>query len=98
MPLASFIELLKVGGTFVQLGAPDDGTLPLNPFSLINANRQLAGTLIGSPSEIREMLDLAVKHNIKPWIEERPMSGANTAIVDMDNGKARYRYVLVNDH
>lgn len=60
------------------------------------SDRQLAGSLIGSPSEIREMLDLAVKHNIRPWVEERPMSEANNAVVDMVNGKARYRYVLVN--
>ena len=61
------------------------------------ANRQVAGSLIGSPNEIREMLDLAAKHNIRPWIEERPMSEANSAVVDMSKGAARFRYVLVND-
>ena len=43
------------------------------------------------------MLEFAAKHNIHPVIQERPMTDANQAIVDMDAGKARYRYVLVNE-
>ncbi|KAL1977933.1 hypothetical protein VTN31DRAFT_792 [Thermomyces dupontii] len=96
MPLNDYLGLLRLHGTLVQVGAPEDGTLSLAPFSLIMANRQVAGSLIGSPNEIREMLDLAAKHNVRPWIVERPMSEANSAVVDMDKGRARYRYVLVN--
>lgn len=97
IPIASYLELLRRGGTFVQVGAPDDGELSVHPFSLILTNRQIAGSGIGSPKEVREMLELAVEKNIRPWIEERPMSDANSAIIDMDNGRARFRYVLVND-
>lgn len=43
------------------------------------------------------MLEFTAKKNIKPWIETRPMKEANMAIVDMDSGKARYRYTLVNE-
>lgn len=42
------------------------------------------------------MLKLAVDKKVKPWVEQRPMKEANQAIVDMKDGKARYRYVLVN--
>ena len=97
MPLTSYLELLRRGGTLVQLGAPDDGKLPVEPFSLIFSNRHIAGSGIGSPNEIREMLELALKKNIRPWIDVRPMSDANSAIIDMENGCARYRYVLAND-
>lgn len=44
------------------------------------------------------MLDLAAEKKIKPWIQERPLKDANNAIVDMEAGKARYRYVLVNEN
>ena len=47
-------------------------------------------------SEIREMLDLAVKHDIHPMIQERKMSEANQVVQDLDKGLARFRYVLVN--
>jgi len=43
------------------------------------------------------MLNLAAEKKIKPWINERPMKDANRTVVDMDEGKARYRYVLVNE-
>lgn len=43
------------------------------------------------------MLQLAADKKLKPWVEERPMKEANQAIIDMDKGKARYRYVLVNE-
>jgi alcohol dehydrogenase (NADP+) len=43
------------------------------------------------------MLDFAVKHKVHPIIQERPLKDANQAVVDMDGGKARYRYVLVNE-
>jgi alcohol dehydrogenase (NADP+) len=43
-----------------------------------------------------EMLQLAADKEVRPWVQQRPMSEANRAIMDMDNGKARYRYVLTN--
>jgi alcohol dehydrogenase (NADP+) len=57
----------------------------------------MGGSSIGSPADIAEMLDFAVKHQIHPFIQERPMKDANQAIIDMENGDARYRYVLVNE-
>lgn len=53
-------------------------------------------SFVGSPAEIREMLQLAADKGIRLWVEERPMSEANKAIVDMEEGRAKYRYVLVN--
>jgi alcohol dehydrogenase (NADP+) len=44
------------------------------------------------------MLQLAADKKIKPWIEERPLKDANQAILDLEEGKARYRYVLVNEN
>jgi alcohol dehydrogenase (NADP+) len=57
---------------------------------------KIAGSLIGSPKEIREMLQLAAEQKVKPWINKRPMSEANQAVVDFEEGKPRYRYVLCN--
>lgn len=83
---------------FLFYSAPDGGNLPpVNAFSLIVNRIKIGGSLIGSPGEIREMLQLAADKQIKPWVETRPFSDANQAVVDMDAGKARYRYVLVNE-
>lgn len=97
MPIVQYSQMLRARGTFVQLGAPEDGALEIPAFALIMKGIKLGGSLIGSPDEIREMLDLAASKKVKPWIEERPMKEANQAILDMGKGNARYRYVLVNE-
>ncbi|KAL8782638.1 MAG: hypothetical protein Q9213_005225 [Squamulea squamosa] len=97
MPLEQYLQLLRVHGTFIQVGAPEDKMPAFNAFALIAKGVKIGGSAIGSPREIREMLDLTVKKNIKPWINTRPLKEANQAVVDMDANKARYRYVLVNE-
>ncbi|KAK6854897.1 zinc-binding dehydrogenase [Apiospora arundinis] len=97
MPLASYMGLLKVEGTLIQVGAPDGGELPnINAFTIIFNGIKVGGSGIGAPHEIREMLQLMADKKIKPWVQKRPMADANKAIVDMEEGKARYRYVLEN--
>lgn len=65
-------------------------------FALIIKKVKIGGSLIGSPAEIREMLQLAADKGIHPWINERPMGEANGAIVDFEKGVPRYRFVLKN--
>ncbi|KAB8446179.1 hypothetical protein FH972_025161 [Carpinus fangiana] len=96
MPLPKYLMLLRTHGQFIQVGAPEDALPGFNVFSLITKGAKIGGSAIGSPATIEEMLQLAVDKNVKPWIQERPMSEANAAVVDMDAGNARYRYVLVN--
>ncbi|KAL4783366.1 chaperonin 10-like protein [Aspergillus varians] len=98
MPINDYVSLLKVDGTFTQVGVPEDGALTIPAFTLVMNRVKLGGSLIGSPSVIREMLQLAADKNVQPWIEERPMKEANQAIKDMGAGDARYRYVLVNEN
>ncbi|KAL8713219.1 MAG: hypothetical protein Q9220_002740 [cf. Caloplaca sp. 1 TL-2023] len=97
MPLEQYLSLLRTHGVFIQVGAPEDKMPAFNAFSLIAKGVKLGGSAIGSPAEIREMLDLTVKKNVKPWINARPMKDANQVVKDMGEGKARYRYVLVNE-
>ncbi|KAF7196272.1 NADP-dependent alcohol dehydrogenase 6 [Pseudocercospora fuligena] len=96
LPLMGYLDLLDVGGTFVQVGAPDDPIPGFLAFALIMKKVKITGSLIGSPKEIREMFELAAKMKVKPWIQKRPMSEANQAVVDFEDGKPRYRYVLTN--
>lgn len=97
MPLADYFSLLKKGGTFVQVGNPDDGNMSLHPSVLIARRLLFTGSAVGSPEEIRAMLALAANKKITFWVETKPMAEANKSIVDMEQGKARYRYVLVNE-
>lgn len=80
-----------------QVGAPEDKIPALNVFSLITKQAKLGGSSTGSPKDIAGMLDFAAKNNVHTWVNARPLKDANQAIVDMEDGKARYRYVLVNE-
>lgn len=97
MPFAQYINCLNFDGTIVQVGAPEE-PIPLQPFSLIFGRRRIGGSAISSPKEIAEMFQFTVDKDIHPWVELRPMSEANQAVVDLEAGKPRFRYVLTNDH
>ncbi|KAI1764315.1 NADP-dependent alcohol dehydrogenase C [Hypoxylon sp. FL1150] len=98
MPLNGYLCLLKVKGTLIQVGAPDGRYLPpINAFTLLLSSIKIGGSAVGSPREISEMLQLAADKKIKSWVQERPLKDANQAIIDMEDGKARFRYVLVSE-
>lgn len=92
-PSELFLPLLKPRGVLSVVGLPEEPLRPMRAQALLG--RSIAGSLIGSPQEISDMLELAVKNDIKPWIEKRPLSQASQALQDMENGKAKYRYVLI---
>ncbi|KAI1491409.1 zinc-binding dehydrogenase [Biscogniauxia mediterranea] len=96
-PFGSYMELLKFRGALVQVGSPDDGnfSIPVNPMQLNQLS--FTGSIYASPGEVRELLQLVADKNIKPWVEEIPMKNANQALLDMEAGKPRYRYCLVNE-
>lgn len=97
MPLRGYMALLSINGRFIQVGAPEDALPQIKAFDLILGARSIGGSLIGPPKQIEEMLQLAVDKDVKPWVEERPLSEANKAVLDLNDGLARYRYTLVNE-
>jgi len=96
--LNDYLKLLRVKGTFIMVGAPEDKLPQLSAGALIGKAIKLGGSMIGSPAEIEEMLKLAVDKKVKASVQTRPMKDANQAIIDMEAGKARFRYTLVNEH
>jgi alcohol dehydrogenase (NADP+) len=96
MPMSDYLSLLKVGGKLVLVGAPEK-PLPLVVFPLLLSNVSIGGSAIGSPKEISEMLKLAAKTNTKTWMKLWKMTDINEALIDMENGNARYRHVLCNE-
>ncbi|KAJ5810597.1 8-hydroxygeraniol dehydrogenase [Penicillium pulvis] len=96
MPFSQYLRLLKRDGTFIQVGAPEEPLPQLAAFALIQKGVKVTGSNIGSPEDIRQMLQLAAQKRVLPWIQKRSMEDVNAALVDMHDGKARYRYVLQN--
>ncbi|KAF2674485.1 GroES-like protein [Microthyrium microscopicum] len=96
LPLSGYLSLLAPHGQFIQIGSPEDELPRFSAFHLMNKGAKLGGSCIGPPWEINEMLEFAAKNKIKGWTTTRLMEEANKVIVEQDDGKARYRYVLVN--
>ncbi|KAL8856260.1 MAG: hypothetical protein Q9178_007097 [Gyalolechia marmorata] len=72
MPLEQYLQLLRLHGTFNQVGAPEDKMLAFKAFALIAKGVRIGGSAIGAAAETRVMLDLTLKRNLKAWINARP--------------------------
>ncbi|CAK4033794.1 zinc-binding alcohol dehydrogenase [Lecanosticta acicola] len=96
MPLAGYLQLLAFKGRYVQLGIPENPLPAFMAAALVMKKATMTGSLIGSPAEIEEMLQLAADKQVKAWIQEVPMKEANQALLDFEAGKPRYRFCLVN--
>ena len=90
-----YIQALRPTGTLCLVGVPPS-PVALQAFPLISGIRSVTGSPIGSPSRIREMLDVAARHGVKAHTERFPMAKANEAIEKVKKNKVRYRAVLAN--
>ncbi|KNZ64482.1 hypothetical protein VP01_1023g5 [Puccinia sorghi] len=80
-----FFPLLKSQGRLTIVGLPEEKIPAFYGHALVMKGISFGGSLIGPPSMIKEMLDVAVKHNVKSWTSSHPMSEVT-----------RYRYVMTN--
>lgn len=88
-----YINLLKVDGSLVLVGAPEH-PLPVAAFSLIPMRRNFAGSMIGGIAETQEMLDFCGKHNIVSDIEMIDIQQINEAYDRLLKGDVKYRFVI----
>ncbi len=89
----AYLNLLKVDGTLVLVGAPEH-PLPVAAFSLIGKRKSFAGSTIGSIAETQEMLDFCSKHNITADIELINIQQVNEAYERLLKGDVHYRFVI----
>jgi len=90
----ALLNTLKKNGRLVLLGFPD---VALNSTNLVARQLSITGSFLGNRATMREMLEFAQEHGIKPKVELMPMTKVNEAIQRVKENKARYRIVLVNE-
>ena len=88
-----YLDLLKVNGTMVVVGAPPKPSV-VNAFTIIGKRRSLAGSMIGGIKETQEMLDYCAEHQIVSDVEVIKMSQINDAYERMIKSDVRYRFVI----
>jgi len=89
----AFLQLLKVDGTLVNVGAPAE-PLPVAAFSLLMARRSFAGSAIGGIAETQEMLDFCAEHGIGSDVEVIAADQINEAYERVLASDVRYRFVI----
>ncbi|HVC46087.1 MAG TPA: NAD(P)-dependent alcohol dehydrogenase [Terracidiphilus sp.] len=92
---ASYMQALRPTGTLCFVGVPPS-PVAVQAFPLISGARSITGSPIGSPHQLREMMDVAARHGVKAQTERFAMSKANEAIEKVKKNKVRYRAVLAN--
>lgn len=88
-----YLRLLKVDGTLVLVGAPEN-PIPVAAFSLIPFRRSFAGSTIGGIAETQELLDFCAQHNITADIEMINIQQINEAYDRLLKSDVRYRFVI----
>lgn len=91
--ISSYLSLLALDGTLVNVGAPAE-PLPVNVFSLIGHRRSFAGSMIGGIRETQEMLDFCAEHHIAPEIETISANQIDEAWERVLASDVRYRFVI----
>ncbi len=90
----AYVNTLKPGGVLHTVGAVLDTFGVSNAFPLIGGEKRLAGSPLGSPATVADMLDFCARHSIAPVTEHYPMSKINDAFEKLRTGSPRYRLVL----
>lgn len=62
---------------------------------MIDGNRKVARHNIGSPAQIRRILDLAVEKKIESCFQKWDFDDINKALPAFEEEVPRYRYVMV---
>ncbi|CDH54266.1 nad-and zn-dependent alcohol dehydrogenase [Lichtheimia corymbifera JMRC:FSU:9682] len=91
-----FLSSIAFNGHFIMVALPEEPLAGIPAGLLAVRQVTIAGSFIGSPKDIEEMLQFAADTGVKPWINKYSMKEAPAAVQAMRDGKARYRIVLEN--
>jgi uncharacterized zinc-type alcohol dehydrogenase-like protein len=91
--LSPFVPMLKRDATMTIVGALEP-LAPFNNMELAAHRKSIAGSLIGSIAETREVLAFCAEHGIAPDIQRIGIEEINDAYKKVEDGEVRYRYVI----
>jgi uncharacterized zinc-type alcohol dehydrogenase-like protein len=91
--LNPFVNMLKRNAVLTVVGALEP-MAPVDNMQMAFKRRSVAGSLIGNIAETQEVLDFCAQHDIGPEIEIIRIQDVNDAYKKVENGDARFRYVI----
>jgi uncharacterized zinc-type alcohol dehydrogenase-like protein len=88
-----YLALLKLGGVLVFVGLSGE-PYPVNAFDLLNQRRMIAGSMIGSVTELQRMLDFAAEKGVEARVEVISADQINDSYERVVGSDVRYRFVI----
>ncbi|KAJ3036842.1 hypothetical protein HDV00_002324 [Rhizophlyctis rosea] len=96
MDWSALLNLLKLDGKLCLLGIPAT-TLTIPVIPVVFHQKSVVGSIVAGRKFMREMLEFAGIHGIKPQTETMPLEKVNEAMDRVAKNEARYRIVLVSE-
>jgi uncharacterized zinc-type alcohol dehydrogenase-like protein len=88
-----FLSIIKPRGRLHFVGAVL-APIETSVFSLMSGRKSISGSPVGSPINIKKMLDFCSEHKISPMVEHFKFDQINEAIAKVRDNKVRFRAVL----
>lgn len=88
----AYLSTLKPKGVLHIVGVAGEVSARLG--YLMGKQRSISASPTGSPIAIRQMVEFAARHEIRPMVEMYSFSQVNEAMERLRNGKPRFRVVL----
>lgn len=92
--LNMYLNLLRLDGTLVLVGAGTEQHTSPSAFTLLFNRRSIAGSMIGGIAETQEMLDFAAEHGIVADIEQIGVESVDKAYERIVASDVKYRFVI----
>jgi alcohol/geraniol dehydrogenase (NADP+) len=96
LDFSAWLSVVRLEGTMCLVGVPP-GPVVVDADGLLDGQKTVTGSVVGSPGTMREMLAFAAAHGVTPVIETAPLSRANDAVDRLREGRVRMRVVLEQD-
>ncbi|RLN53411.1 hypothetical protein BBP00_00009324 [Phytophthora kernoviae] len=79
MPYDLYLSLVRKRGTLIMVSLPED-QVKITPWFLVPRAVRVRGSVIGSITDIEDMLELAAKANVRPIIQKVQMPDLNKGL------------------
>lgn len=89
----ALLNTLAVDGSLVVVGLPAE-PMKVGAFHVVTGRKSLSGSNIGGIAETQEMLDFCYQHGIIAEVEVVDVDHINEALVRLERGDVRYRFVI----
>lgn len=89
----AYLGQLGTDGTAITVAFPHE-PMAIPAIPLVLKRRRVMASLIGGRADVREMLALADRFDVRPIVETFPLAAADVAVARVRDNQIRYRAVL----